>query len=267
MTLLALRRNPRSMRVDEICPATGVPAFLDLLGPLGGPDAITELRRWARSAEADPVLRDHAGAALAQTNAPDSVADIAALLDVPDPPTSPHEILRRRDLLAKALVQLHASDQAQHLAAVLRQLGPQTQGVDDAMHALGDFGTDAGWAAYLDLARSPDPAWRREALRPYNRAETLPSQVTALCLDELDDDDKDVRLTACQNLMGPTYDLSHKRYPGLFALTQSPCWPLQADLVRDAVAGRPLPEPPNRRGLVGPLMHRPVPGRTRPTMP
>ena len=239
--------NQRSARrgVDEPCTDWRVPALFDLLADLGGPTAIAELLRWTRAAQADPVLRDQAGGALGRAGDRESIGDIAALLDVPDPPSSYGGPVRRRlDLVVGALVKLHASNQIPHIASALLRLGPAASFATAGLRALGDFDAEEGWGAFLEIARSSDPAWRRNALGAYSRMDRLPPQVAAFCLQELDDEDRDARGYACTDLMGSTYDSGRQRYPALYALLGNPCTdPMRVELIRDAVEGRPLPSP------------------------
>ena len=147
-------------------------------------------------------------------------------------------------LVVGALVKLHASDQIPHIASALLRLGPAASFATAGLRALGDFDTEEGWSAFLEIARSSDPAWRRNALGAYSRMDRLPPQVAAFCLQELDDEDRDARGYACTDLMGSTYDSGRQRYPALYALLGNPCTdPMRVELIRDAVEGRPLPSP------------------------
>jgi hypothetical protein len=251
-----------SRDADSPCSDWRTPTFFGLLGELGGPQAIAELRRWVRSPSADPILRDQAAAPLAKAAGQDAVGDVAALLDVPDPPDDGGSLRRRRDFVAQALVGLHATDQIPRLAAALYRGGPHGQGTREGLRALCDFNTDDGWAAFMTFAQSPDAGWRREALGAYAREDAVPAQFQEFCLRELDDSDREASGYACYCIVGSTFESSRARYPQLWALVGDPCNPIHADLLRDAVAGRPLPEPPPDRfhQRIGPGMPRMVPG-------
>lgn len=159
------RADPEQVKIYENGLNGRVITELQLLGEIGGPEAVNELRAWLKR-DCAPDIRSAAARSLAVAGDSASAADIGALLD-----HTTYEWRKEYVPLIHALAELKAADQTPHIRnALMSEMGDGHTNMNlltlnAAIIALMAFDTPEAWQVITEIGNMGDEFHRAQVRR------------------------------------------------------------------------------------------------------
>jgi HEAT repeat protein len=157
--------DPEEVKIYENGINGGVMANLQLLGEIGGPDAVAELRAWLNR-DCAPDIRSRAARALANAGDKESARDIGPLLE-----NNTYEWRKEYIPLIHALAELKATDETRYIrSALMNEMGDGQSNtnlltLDAAISALIAFDTPEAWQVITEMGNVGDEFHRQQVRR------------------------------------------------------------------------------------------------------